>query len=379
MSDTTEAAGFATLAIHAGAQPDLVLHTLLPPAMRDTGAVDHPVDPAAAALEERVATIEGGTAAVAVASGPASRILALHALMQPGDEVVAARRLDDGFDAALRAFGWRVRWAEADKPETLVEALSDRTKAILVDSLAAPDGRVADLETIATIARRARVPFVVDNTLATPYLVRPLEHGADVVLHTSGRLLGGHAGADCGLVVDGGSFSFAGDLRYPALSQPSRGGLVVAETYGNYALAMGARRGLRDLGGPPSPFAAYLVATGIETLALRLQRQCDSALAVARHLARHPKVAWVRYAGLERDAGRALAQRYSPKGAGGALAFGVVDGPALASRLRLFLPATETGGAGSAILRAALEAISVSIGLEDLADIIADLDRALVG
>ena len=376
MSDTTAAAGFATLAIHAGAQPDLASSSL-PPGISAAG--DIASDPAVAALEERIATLEGGSAAVATASGPAARALVFRTLMQPGDEVLAARRTGfdahDPLDATCAAFGWQVRWADADAPTSFVEALSDRTKAILVDSIAT-DGRVADIEAIATIARRARIPLVVDNSLATPYLARPLEHGADIVLYTSTSLLAGHPGVRCGLVIDGGAFSFDGDPRYPALSQPSRGGPAIAAAYGNFAFAAGARRGACDLGGAPSPLAAYLVAAGIETLNLRLQRQSDSARTVARHLTGHSHVAWVRYAGLERDAGHGLARRICPNGAGALLTFGSADAGALVERLRLFATASKAGGTRSSVSHSD-ETVFLSIGLEDVSDILADLDQAL--
>ena len=327
MSDTKDA-GFATLAIHAGAQPDPTTKARATPIYQTTSFVFDDVDHAAslfglqafgniytritnptnAVLEERVAALEGGTAALAVASGHAAQVNIFQTLLQPGDEFVAARRLYGGsinqFNHAFKSFGWTVKWADTGKPESFVEALSDKTKAIFIESIANPGGYVTDIEAIAAIARRARVPLIVDNTLATPYLVKPFEHGADIVVHSATKFLGGHGNSIGGVIVDGGTFNWAGDERYPLLSQPSPsyGGMVIAETFGNFAFAIGCRvLGLRDLGAALSPFNAFLILTGIETLPLRMQRHTDNALAVAKHLAGHPKVKWVHYAGLESD------------------------------------------------------------------------------
>ena len=424
MSDTGEA-GFATLAIHAGAQPDPTTRARATPIYQTTSYVFDDVDQAAAlfglqafgniytritnpttaVLEERIAALEGGTAALALASGHAAQVNVFHTLLQPGDEFIAARRLYGGsinqFTHAFKSFGWQVKWGDTENPESFVEALSDKTKAIFIESIANPGGHVTDIAAIAAVARRARVPLIVDNTLATPYLVRPFEHGADIVVHSATKFLGGHGNSIGGLVVDGGSFSFVGDDRYPALSKPSDsyGGVVIAETFGNFAFAIANRvLGLRDLGAALSPFNAFLILTGIETLPLRVQRHCDNALAVARHLRDHPKVKWVQYAGLADDPGHALAQRYSPKGAGAVFTFGVGGyeaGVALVKRLKLFSHLANVGDTRSLVIHPAStthrqladaqklsagagpDVVRVSIGLEDVADIIADLDQAL--
>ena len=426
MSDTKEA-GFSTLAIHAGAQPDPTTKARTTPIYQTTSFVFDDVDHAAslfglqafgniytritnptnAVLEERVAALEGGTAALAVASGHAAQMIAFQTLLQPGDEFIAARRLYGGsinqFNHAFKSFGWTVKWADTAKPESFVEALTDKTKAIFIESIANPGGYVTDIEAIAAIARRARVPLIVDNTLATPYLVKPFEHGADIVLHSATKFLGGHGNSIAGVIVDGGTFNWAGDDRYPLLSKPSPsyGGMVIAETFGNFAFAIACRvLGLRDIGAALSPFNAFLILTGIETLPLRMQRHCENALAVAKHLEEHPKVKWVHYAGLEQDPGHALAQRYCPKGAGAVFTFGVGSyeaGIALVKKLKLFSHLANVGDTRSLVIHPAStthrqladeqkisagagpDVVRVSIGIEDVADIIADLDQALAG
>ena len=426
MSDIKDA-GFSTLAIHAGAQPDPTTKARATPIYQTTSFVFDDVDhaaslfglqafgniytritnPTTAVLEERVAALEGGTAAVAVASGHAAQVNVFQTMLQPGDEFVAARRLYGGsinqFNHAFKSFGWTVKWADTGKPESFVEALSDKTKAIFIESIANPGGYVTDIEAISAIARRARVPLIVDNTLATPYLVKPFEHGADIVVHSATKFLGGHGNSIGGVIVDGGTFNWAGDERYPLLSQPSPsyGGMVIAETFGNFAFAIACRvLGLRDLGAALSPFNAFLILTGIETLPLRMQRHCENALAVAQHLEGHPKVKWVHYAGLERAPGHALAQRYCPKGAGAVFTFGVGSyeaGIGLVKRLKLFSHLANVGDTRSLVIHPAStthrqladdeklsagagpDVVRVSIGIEDVADIIADLDQALAG
>lgn len=426
MTDQPRSAGFATLAIHAGAQPDPTTKARATPIYQTTSFVFDDVDHAAslfglqafgniytritnptnAVLEERIAALEGGTAALAVASGHAAQVLAFHTLLQPGDEFIAARRLYGGsinqFTHSFKHFGWNVKWADTERPESFVEALSERTRAIFVESIANPGGAVTDLEAIATIARRARVPLIVDNTLATPYLVRPFDHGADIVVHSATKFLGGHGNSIGGLIVDGGTFDWTKDERYPALSQPqaSYGDMILAETFGNFAYAIACRvLGLRDIGAALSPFNAFLILTGIETLPLRMQRHCENALAVARHLKGHPAVSWVHYAGLEDDPGHALAQRYAPKGSGAVFTFGLAGGydagVALVKRLKLFSHLANVGDTRSLVIHPAStthrqldgdqkvaagagpDVVRLSVGLEDIADIIADLDQAL--
>lgn len=426
MTDAPHTPGFATLAVHAGAQPDATTGARATPIYQTTSFVFEDVDHAAslfglqafgniytritnptnAVLEERVAALEGGTAALAVASGHAAQHLVFHTLMEPGDEFVASTKLYGGsinqFNHAFKNFGWHVKWADPDQPASIEAAITGRTKAIFVESIANPGGVVTDLAAVSAIAKKHRLPLIVDNTLATPYLVRPFEHGADIIIHSATKFLGGHGNSIAGVIVDGGSFDFLADKRYPMLSapRPEYGGMVLGETFGNFAFAIACRvLGLRDLGPALSPMNAFLILTGIETLPLRMQRHCDNALAVARHLAQHPAVAWVNYAGLESDPRHALAQKYCPKGAGAVFTFGLKGGYeaglSLVKHLKLFShlanvgdtrslvihPASTThrqlSDAQKAVAGAGPEVVRVSIGIEDAADVIADLDQAL--
>ncbi|MCK0209398.1 O-acetylhomoserine aminocarboxypropyltransferase [Starkeya koreensis] len=418
--------GFATLAVHAGAQPDPTTKARATPIYQTTSFVFDDVDHAAslfglkafgniytrignptnAVLEERVAALEGGTAALAVASGHAAQLLTFQTLLTPGDEFIAARKLYGGsinqFNHAFKSFGWNVVWADSDDVASFERAISPRTKAIFVESIANPGGIVTDIAAIAKVAKRAGVPLIVDNTLATPYLIRPFEHGADIVIHSATKFLGGHGNSIGGVLVDGGSFNWLRENRYPFLSQPrpEYEGVVIGETFGNFAFAIAARvLGLRDLGPALSPFNAFLILTGIETLPLRIQRHCDNALAVATFLADHEKVAWVSYPGLPGDRYHNLAQHYAPKGAGGVFTFGLKGGyeagVALVSGVKLFSHLANIGDTRSLIIHPAStthrqladeqktlagagpDVVRLSVGIEDAADIIADLDQAL--
>jgi O-acetylhomoserine (thiol)-lyase len=418
--------GFSTLSIHAGAQPDPTIGARGAPIDRTAAFVFDDVDcaaslfglqafgdidagvanPTTAALEERVAALEGAPAAVAVASGCAARAIAFHSLMQPGDEFVASTKLYGGsinaFAHAFKNFGWQVKWADPDDLDAVKSAVGEKTKAIFIESIANPGGGVADIEAVAGVAKAAKIPLIVDNTLATPYLIRPIDHGADIVVHSAAKYLCGHGHAMGGVIVDCGSFDWIGDPRYPMLSapRPECAGMTLAASFGNFAFAMGCRAlGLRDLGPAISPFHSFLILTGIETLSLRMQRHCDNALAVARHLQGHAKVGWVSYAGLPDSRDHELARRYCPNGAGGVFAFGVkgdyAAGVALVEKLRLFSHGAAIDGARSQVVHPAStshrllsdaqksaagagpDVVRLSIGLEDAADLIADLDQAL--
>ncbi|HLW91900.1 MAG TPA: O-acetylhomoserine aminocarboxypropyltransferase [Roseiarcus sp.] len=423
---SNEEPGFSTLAIHAGARPDPTTGARATPIYQTTSFVFDDVDhaaslfglqtfgniytritnPTSAVLEERVAALEGGPAALAVASGHAAQVLAFHSLMQPGDEFIASTKLYGGsinqFTHSFKNFDWRVRWADPDEPRNFEKALSDKTKAIFIESIANPGGVITDIEAIAAIAKKARVPLIVDNTLATPYLIKPFAYGADIIVHSATKFLGGHGNSIAGVIVDGGSFNWAGDPRYPALSapRPEYGGMILSETFGNFAFAIACRvLGLRDLGPAISPFNSFLVLTGIETLALRMQRHSDNALRVAQHLSEHGAVAWVSYAGLPGDRYHELARKYCPKGAGGVLTFGVRGGydagVSLVSKLKLFSHLANIGDTRSLVIHPAStthrqltdaqktaagagpEVVRLSVGLEDASDLIADLDEAL--
>src|SRR6202167_4636300 len=309
--------GFNTLSVHAGAQPDPATGAHATPIDQTPSFVfedaDHAaalfnlqvfgniysriMNPTNAVLEERVAALEGGRAGLAVASGHAAQVIALHTLMEPGDEIVAARQLYGGsinqFSQGFAKFDWHVKWADTRNPDSFRDALSPKTKAIFIESIANPGGIVTDIEAIAGVAKKAGVPLMVDNTLASPYLIRPIEHGADIVVHSGTKFLGGHGNSICGLIVDSGKFDW-GSGKYPTLSEPcpSYHGIRLWETFSDLAYATACRvLGLRDLGPSLSPMNAFLVLTGIETLPLRMQRHCDNAIAVARWLEEHPKVA----------------------------------------------------------------------------------------
>ena len=418
--------GFATLAIHAGAQPDPATGARATPIYQTTSFVFDDVDhaaslfglqafgniytritnPTSSVLEERVAALEGGTAALAVASGHAAEFLVFHTLMQPGDEFVASTKLYGGsinqFNHAYKNFNWTPKWADPDDLSTFEAAIGPRTKAIFIESIANPGGAICDIEGIAKIAKRARVPLIVDNTLATPYLLRPFEHGADIVVHSASKFIGGHGNSIGGVIVDGGSFDWMADKRYPMLSapRPEYGGMVLGETFGNFAFAIACRvLGLRDLGPAISPFNSFLLLTGVETLPLRMQRHCDNALAVAEFLSTHPAVKWVSYPGLKGDRYYNLAQKYCPKGAGAVFTFGLKGGYdaglELVAKLQLFSHLANVGDTRSLVIHPAStthrqlsdeqkmvagagpDVVRLSIGIEDKADIIADLDQAL--
>jgi len=418
--------GFSTLSIHAGTRPDPTTGARVTPIYQTTAFVFDDVDhaaslfglqafgniytritnPTTAALEERVAALEGAPAALAVASGHAAQAIVFHTLMQPGDEFVASTKLYGGsinqFNHAFKNFGWQVRWADPDNLDALRAAITDKTKAIFIESIANPGGVVTDIGAIAMIAKQAKIPLIVDNTLATPYLVRPIEHGADIVVHSATKFLCGHGNSMGGIIVDGGSFEWLGDARYPMLSAPRQeyNGLTFAETFGNFGFAVACRAlGLRDLGPAISPFNAFLILTGIETLSLRMRRHCDNALAVAEHLAAHPAVGWVSYAGLPGARYYELAKRYCPKGAGGVFTFGVRGGyeagVRLVGKLQLFSHVANIGDVRSLVIHPAStthrqlsdaqkiaagagpDVVRLSIGLEDVEDLIADLDQAL--
>jgi O-acetylhomoserine (thiol)-lyase len=418
--------GFATLAIHAGAQPDPTTGARATPIYQTTSFVFEDADHAAslfglqtfgniytrignptnAVLEERIAALEGGTAGLVVASGHAAQVVVMHCLMRPGEEFVAARKLYGGsinqFNHAFKNFGWSVAWAEPDDIASFERALSPKTKAIFIESIANPGGVITDIEAIAKVARRAGVPLVVDNTLATPYLCRPIEYGADIVVHSLTKFLGGHGNSIGGAIVDGGTFNWSRDKRYPMLTEPrpEYHGIVLHETFGNFAFAIACRvLALRDIGPALSPFNAFLILTGIETLPLRIQRHCDNALAVAQWLVVHPGVAWVSYPGLSGDRYHDLARRYVPQGAGSVFTFGLKGGydagVKLVSNVKLLSHLANIGDTRSLIIHPAStthrqltdaqkiqagagpDVVRLSIGLEDKEDIIADLEQGL--
>jgi O-acetylhomoserine (thiol)-lyase len=419
--------GFSTLSVHAGAQPDPATGARATPIYQTTAFAfedaDHAaalfnlqvfgniysriMNPTNAVLEERVAALENGRAGLACASGHAAQLLAFHTLMSPGSEIVSARQLYGGsinqFSQSFAKFDWHVKWADTRDPESFKAQITDKTKALYAESIANPGGLITDIEALAKIAHDAGVPLIIDNTLATPYLIRPIEWGADIVLHSATKFLGGHGNSMAGVIVDGGKFDW-GSGKFPTLSEPnpSYHGMRMWETFGDMAFAISTRvLGLRDLGPSLSPMNAFLVLTGTETLPLRMQRHCDNALVVARWLKANPKVAWVNYAGLEDNPSYALHQKYCPKGAGSVFTFGLKGGYEvglkLVNNVKLFSHLANIGDTRSLIIHPAStthrqlsdedrtkagagnDVVRLSIGIEDVADIIADLDQAMEG
>jgi O-acetylhomoserine (thiol)-lyase len=417
--------GFDTLAVHAGAQPDPATGARATPIYQTTAFVfedaDHAaalfnlqvfgniysriMNPTNAVLEERVAALENGRAGLSCGSGHAAQLLALHTLMGPGDNIAAARQLYGGsinqFSQGFAKFDWHVNWADATNPDSFKPAINDRTKAVFVESIANPGGIITDIEAVAKIAHEAGVPLIVDNTLASPYLIRPIEWGADIVIHSATKFLGGHGNSMCGIIVDSGKFDW-GSGKFPSLSEPcpSYHGMRLWETFGDMAYAIACRvLGLRDLGPALSPMNAFLVQTGIETLPLRVQKHCDNALVVAKWLKANAKVSWVNYAGLEDNDCYALHKKYCPKGAGSVFTFGLKGGYEaglkLVNNVKLFSHLANIGDTRSLIIHPAStthrqlsdedraragagnDVVRLSVGIEDAADIIFDLDQAM--
>ena len=419
--------GFSTQSIHAGAKPDPTTGARATPIYQTASYVFEDVDhaaslfglqafgniysrignPTCAVLEERVAALEGGSAALAVSSGHAAQNIVFLTLMEPGDEFIASNKLYGGsinqFNHAFKKYDWQVVWADADDLSSFERALSPKTKAIFIESIANPGGVITDIEGIAAIARKANVPLIVDNTLASPYLVRPIEHGANIVVHSLTKFLGGHGNSIGGIIVDGGNFDWTKTGgKYPSLTapRPEYNGMVLGETFGAISFAIACRvLGLRDLGPALAPFNAFLILNGIETLPLRMQKHSDNALAVAGYLQTHDKVKWVSYPGLASDRYNNLAKRYAPKGSGAVFTFGLKGGfeagVKLVSSLKLFSHLANVGDTRSLVIHPAStthrqlsdeqkthagagpEVVRVSIGIEDKADIIADLEQAL--
>jgi O-acetylhomoserine (thiol)-lyase len=418
--------GFETRAIHAGASPDPTTGARSTPIYQTTAYVFDDVDhaaslfnlhnfgyiysrltnPTVSVLEERIASLEGGRAAVAAASGHAAQFLVFATMLEPGDEFLASRALYGGsltqFGLSFKKLGWHCHFVDPTDPDNFRQALTPKCKAIFVESLANPGGVVVDLAAIAEIAHEAGIPLIVDNTLATPYLCRPFEWGADLVTHSTTKFLGGHGNSMGGMVVESGKFDWAASGKFPSLTEPEPAyhGLRFYENFGDFAFTTKARAvALRDYGPTMAPMNAFLTITGTETLHVRMERHCQNAQLVAEFLAGHEKVAWVSYAGLESSPYHALAQKYLPKGAGSVFTFGITGGfdagIKLVESVALFSHLANIGDTRSLILHPAStthrqlsdeqrlaagagpDVIRLSIGLETAADLIADLDQAL--
>ncbi|MBV9774928.1 MAG: O-acetylhomoserine aminocarboxypropyltransferase/cysteine synthase [Gemmatimonadetes bacterium] len=365
------------------------------------------MNPTNDAFERRIADLEGGVAAVATASGQAAQTLALLNLAQAGDSIVASSALYGGTFTLLRytlgRLGITTRFVDGNDPRAFAETIDETTKAVYVETIGNPKLDVPDLRAIADVAHAAGVPLVVDSTFATPFLSRPIEHGADIVLHSATKWIGGHGTSIGGVVVDGGTFDWAASPRFKSFyvdPEPAYHGLSFAPTFGNVAFAIRLRvLLLRDVGAALSPFNSFLFLQGLETLHLRIRRHSDNALAVARFLEGHPAVSWVRYPGLESHPTHETAKRYLEGGFGGVLTFGVLGGEEAAKKVisgsKLFSLVANVGDAKSLVIHpwsttheqlepaereaagVTADLIRLSVGIEDPEDLIDDLDRAL--
>ena len=417
--------GFNTRSLHAGYQPDPTTGARAVPIYQTTSYVfqdsEHAaalfalqqfgniytriMNPTTGVLEERVASLENGAAALALSSGQAAQFIAVSSLMEAGDEMVAASTLYGGtytqFDVSFRKLGFNVKFVDPDNPENFRKAITPKTKCLYGETISNPRGNVLDIQAVARIAHEHNIPLLIDNTFATPYLCRPIDYGADIVVHSLTKFMGGHGTSIGGVIVDSGKFDWAKG-NFPQLNEPARAyhGMKFTETFGNLAYIIKARvEGLRDMGPCLSPFNAFLFLQGIETLGLRMDRHVSNALAVAKFLELHKLVTWVKYPSLESNPYFALAKKYLPKGAGAVFSFGIKGGYAAGKKLidgvKLFSHLANVGDARSLIIHPSStthqqlseseqaaagvtpDMVRVSIGLEDIDDILWDLDQGL--
>lgn len=418
--------GFDTLQIHAGAQPDPATGARQIPIYQNTAYVFRDVDhaaalfnlqelgyiysrltnPTVAALQERVAALEGGVGAVACSSGHAAQIMALFPLMEPGANFIASTRLYGGsitqFGQTFKRFGWECRFVDLDDTSAVRKAIDKNTRAIFTETIGNPGGYITDLEKVAKLADSAKIPLIVDNTSATPYLCRPFEHGAHIVVHSTTKYLSGNGTSMGGCVVDSGKFDWTASGKHPSMIEPEPAyhGLKFHETFGPLAYTFhGIAIGLRDLGMCAAPMNAFQTLLGIETLSLRMQRHVENAEKVAKWLQNHKSVDYVSYAGLDDSPYARRAKKYTPKGAGALFTFGVKGGydacVKLVENVEIFSHLANLGDARSLVIHSAStthrqltdeqriaadagpEVVRVSIGIEDADDLIADLDQAL--
>jgi O-acetylhomoserine (thiol)-lyase len=416
--------GFATRSLHAGHTPDQCSHARAVPIYQTTSFVfdnsDHAanlfalkefgniysriMNPTTDVFEQRVASLEGGVAGLATSSGQAAQFLAISGLVGQGEEVVAASTLYGGtytqFDVSFRRIGINVKFVEPDDPENFRKAIGPKTRAVYGETIANPRMNVLDIEKVAAIAHEAGVPLVIDNTMASPYLCRPIEHGADIVVHSATKFLGGHGTSIGGIIVDSGKFPWSD--KFPAITKPSPGyhGMVFSEVFGNLAFIIKTRvEGLRDFGPCVSPFNSFLFIQGIETLKFRMEAHSRNALQVAEWLGTNPAVTWVKYPGLKSSPYYALSQKYLPKGQGSIVTFGIKGGSEAGRKLidsvKIFSHLANLGDAKSLIIHPAstthqqltdeqqLEAgvtkdlVRISVGIEDVDDLIWDLGQAI--
>ena len=425
MSKSQRNFGFNTRALHAGHVPDSASNARAVPIYQTTSYVfndsDHAaalfglqtfgniytriMNPTTAVFEERMASLEGGVGALAVASGQAAQFLALTSIMGAGDEIVAASTLYGGtttqLDVSFRRLGINTTFVEPDDPENFRKAITPKTRCIFAETIANPRINVLDIRAVADIAHEAGIPLVIDNTFASPYLCRPFEHGADIIVHSATKFIGGHGTSIGGIIIDSGKFAWDNG-KFPYLSEPSPGyhGMKFWETFGNIAFIIRARvEGLRDMGPAIAPLNSFLFLQGIETLQFRMDAHSRNAQAVAEFLEKHPAVTWVNYCGLPSSKYHALAKKYLPKGCSAVLTFGIKGGlPAgkkLIDSMELFSHLANVGDARSLVIHPAStthqqlsdaeqqssgvtkDMVRLSVGLEDLDDIIWDLEQAL--
>jgi O-acetylhomoserine (thiol)-lyase len=418
--------GIETLSIHAGARPEPVTGARNTPIYQTTSYVfedvDHAADlfnlqtfgfiysrltnPTVAVLEERLAAMEGGRAAVCAASGHAAQFLAFFTLLEPGDEFISSVNLYGGsitqFGHSFKRLGWTCHFVDPTDPENFRRALTPKCKAIFIEVLANPGGIVLDVEPIVKIAQEAGIPLIVDNTMATPYLCRPLDWGADLVIHSTTKCLSGHGTSMGGALIESGKFDWARDGKFPTMTEPDPAyhGLTFYETFGDFGFTMKARTvALRDFGPALSPANAFYTITGIESLPVRMERHVANAGKVAEYLEAQPNIAWVSYAGLKSSPYHKLAKKYLPRGAGSVFTFGLKGGfeagIKLVESVNLFSHLANVGDTRSLILHPAStthrqltdeqrdaagagpDVIRLSVGLETTDDLIDDLDRAL--
>jgi O-acetylhomoserine (thiol)-lyase len=365
------------------------------------------MNPTTDVFEQRVAALEGGIAGLATASGQAAQFLAITSVVGPGDEMISASTLYGGtytqFDVSFRRLGIDVKFVEPDDPENFRKAITPKTRAIYGETIANPRMNVLDIEKVAAIAHEAGVPLIVDNTMASPYLCRPIEYGADIVVHSATKFLGGHGTSIGGIIVDSGKFpwSESGD-KYPAITQPSPGyhGMVFSQVFGPLAYIIKVRvEGLRDFGPCISPFNSFLFIQGVETLKYRMEAHSRHALAVAEWLEKHPAVTWVKYPGLPSSPYYELSRKYLPLGQGSIVAFGIKGGleagRKLVDSVQLFSHLANLGDAKSLIIHPSStthqqlspaqqqeagvtpDLVRISVGIEDVDDLIWDLDQAI--
>lgn len=418
--------GFNTLQVHAGQEVDPTTGARAVPIYQTTSYVfddaDHAANrfalkdagniytrltnPTTDVLEKRVAALEGGVGALGVASGSAAITYAIMNIAEAGDEIVSANTLYGGtynlFAVTLPKFGIKTVFVDPDDIDAFKGAINEKTKAIFIESIGNPNANIIDIESVAKVAHENSIPLIVDNTFGTPYLIKPIEYGADIVVHSATKFLGGHGNSLGGVVVDSGKFDWKASGKFKGLTEPdsSYNGLIYTESFGNmaYILKMRAQL-LRDTGAALSPFNSFLLLQGIETLSLRVERHVLNALKVAEFLEGHDKVEWVKYPGLKSNKYYEIGQKYFKKGAGSIFTFGIKGGLTNAKKfienLEIFSLLANVADAKSLIIHPAstthaqlskeqLEAsgigeelIRISIGIEDAADLIYDLDKAL--